>query len=324
MTKVNKNNTKAQILDAYEKLLEEVEKRSEDNLKEAQQRKEAIQKVEKVEKTTELDIVQQINKTKGNFVEALEELSISLIQERKKLSEIQEVIKIEEKHLEDLYGIKVGVDSLATVLLVQKEKEEVFYKKMEEERETWEKEKTAYKEEQKELKTQIEKQRKREEEEYLYTIKQKRKQEEDEYLQQKTKQETDLKEKRIAFDRTFSEREQLLKKSESELVTLRKESESFLEKIETAVAQAKAETEEKLQVIFKYEKELKEKEVEGQLLLKNHQISSLEAKIKEMEIQLKTAGVKVDNSEQTVKDIALKAIENSGKTQVVEREKIKE
>jgi hypothetical protein len=43
-----------------------------------------------------------------------------------------------------------------------------------------------------------------------------------------------------------------------------------------------------------------------------------------MEQQLKEASAKVDVSEKTVKDIALKAIESASKTQFIEREKVKE
>jgi len=73
-----------------------------------------------------------------------------------------------------------------------------------------------------------------------------------------------------------------------------------------------------------YEKELREKEVEGIINLKDHQIQTLQSKIKEMEQQLREASSKVDVSEKTVKDIALKAIVSAGKTQFVEREKVKE
>lgn len=324
MTRVSSSNTKAQILDAYEKLLKDVENRTQENLKETQKRKEAVQKVEEITKTTEVDIIEQINQTKDTFVKALTDLSLSLSQERNKLAKIQEVIKIEEKHLEDLYGIKANADSLATILLVQKEQESTFSKKMEDTRFEWEKEKTLYNQEQKELKEQTEKKRKREEEEYHYTTQQKRKQEEDLYLQKKIKQESELEEQRITFEKTFSERERVIKESENELILLREEKESFAHKIEEAVEKAKLETEERLNIVYKYEKELKEKEVTGLIQLKDHQISSLQAKIKEMEIQLKNAGEKVDISEKTVKDIALKAIENSAKTQIVEREKVRE
>lgn len=51
-------------------------------------------------------------------------------------------------------------------------------------------------------------------------------------------------------------------------------------------------------------------------------MKSLETKVKEMEVQVKEAGIKFDNSEKTVKDIALKAIENAGKPHVIERERV--
>jgi virulence-associated protein VapD len=86
----------------------------------------------------------------------------------------------------------------------------------------------------------------------------------------------------------------------------------------------KAEKETRLQTIYKYERELQSKETQGLLNLKDQQVKSLEAKIKEMEVQLKEAASKADNSEKTVKDIALKAIESSGKMQVIERERVKE
>jgi hypothetical protein len=43
-----------------------------------------------------------------------------------------------------------------------------------------------------------------------------------------------------------------------------------------------------------------------------------------METQLKEASQKVDTSEKTVKDIALKAIENATRTQIVEKDRNKE
>jgi hypothetical protein len=108
------------------------------------------------------------------------------------------------------------------------------------------------------------------------------------------------------------------------LATLRALAESFETKLAEAVQKAQAETEKRLQSVYAYEKQLHEKEVEGILNLKDHQIQALQSKIKEMEQQLKEASTKVDVSEKTVKDIALKAIESANKTQFVEREKQKE
>jgi hypothetical protein len=188
----------------------------------------------------------------------------------------------------------------------------------------WDKEKAAHEENLKAEKETTARLRKREEEEYTYTTQQKRKQEQDEYTGKKTRQELELKEQRSAFEKEFAEREKNILESENELKALRTASEEFPEKLSAAIQHAQAETETRLTTIHKYEKELQEKETQGILNLKEHQIKSLEAKIKEMETQLKEAGIKVDNSEKTVKDIALKAIENASKTQVIERERVKE
>jgi hypothetical protein len=332
---VSEKNTKAQILEAYEKLLKKVEQKSNDNPKEVQQRKQDTQTVEKATKTTEGEIETQIAKIKSDFVSALEIIEKELADERKKLETIQNAIQIEEKRLDDLYGISVNADSLSAILLAQKEQKEQFEQEMAARKEelssqiaqtraAWEKEKAAHDEVLKAEKENLAKMRRREEEEYAYNTQQKRKKEEDEYLQMKNRQEAELKEQKIAFEKEVAEREKQLKESENELATLRALAESFETKLAEAVQKAQAETEKRLQSVYAYEKQLREKEVEGILNLKDHQIQALQSKIKEMEQQLKEASTKVDVSEKTVKDIALKAIESANKTQFVEREKQKE
>lgn len=335
MEAVNKNNTKAQILEAYESLLKKVEEKSNDNPKEVQQRKEDVKMVKTASDNTQTTILAQIGKIKSEFVASLEHIENSLTEEREKLATIQKAIAIEEKHLEDLYGLKSNADALATILLVQKEQKEQFDREMSEAKDAlnleisetkanWQKEKKAREDEQKAENEALKKSRQREEEEYTYTLQQKRKQEQDEYTLKKSRQDAELKEQRAAFEKEFAEREKSIKESEKELSDLREEVALFDEKLSKSIEKAQAETQEKLQTIQQYEKTLLEKETQGILNLKDHQIKTLESKIKEMETQLKEAGAKVDNSEKTVKDIALKAIENSAKTQVVERERGKE
>jgi len=258
-----------------------------------------------------------------------------LVAERNKLETVQNAIQIEEKRLSDLYGLSFNADAFSALLLAQKEQKEQFEQEMAERKEQlaqqisetraqWEKEKAAHDENLKAEKETNTKLRKREEEEYTYATQQKRKQEQDEYNLKKIRQEAELKEQRSTFEKEFAAREKNLLESENELKTLRTASEEFPAKLAEAVQNAQAETENRLQTVYKYEKELREKETQSILNLKEHQIKSLEAKIKEMDTQLKEAGAKADNSEKTVKDIALKVIENAGKTQVIERERSKE
>lgn len=332
---ISDKSTKAQILEAYEKLLKGVEEKSGNNPKEVQQRKTEAQTVRQAAETSEESISDRIGGIKTEFVLSLEKIEKELSAERKKLTDIQSAIRIEEKHLEDLYGLTANTDAFSAILLAQKEQEERFEREMAAKKELlagqieniriqWEKEKKAYEENLKAEKENTTGRRRREEEEYAYTTQQTRKQEQDEYVRLKHKQELELKEQRAAFEKEFAEREKSIVEKEGEFARLNKEAESFPARLAEAVRKAQEETENRLSTAYQYEKDLREKETQGILNLKDHQVKSLEAKIKEMETQLKDAALKVDTSEKTVKDIALKAIENATRTQIIEKDRIKE
>ena len=331
--KISTTNTKAQIIQAYNELLKKLEEKSQDNPKEVQERKEAAKTVESAQRNSEDSIIKEIVKIKTSFTEALDKIKGNLTDEYKKLADIQAAIKIEKKHLEDLYGISTNADSFAAILLAQKESrekfeeemkvtEENFENEMAEAKAKWSKEKVEVDAQIKEEKDQIQKARKREEEEYNYTLQQKRKKEADEYELKKLQLESGLKEKKLSFEKEFAEREKEILEKEKEFAELKKVTEQFPKELEKAVKEAVAELETKLTTEFQYEKSLTAKETEGIIKLKDLQIETLQNKIKEMEAQLKATNQKADVSEKSVKDIALKAIESSAKIQVVEKEKV--
>ncbi len=331
--KISTTNTKAQILEAYDKLLKNLEEKSQDNPKEVQQRKEAAKIVESAQKNSEDGIVKEITKIKTSFTESLDKIQDNLTAEYKKLADIQNAIKIEKHHLEDLYGLSSNADSFAAILLAQKESREKFEDEMKKANEAftnemvvvnakWSKEKDEGEALIKEEKERIQKTRKREEEEYNYTLQQKRKKEADEYELKKMQLEIGLKEKKLAFEKEFAERGKAILDKEKEFAEIKNASEQFPKELEKAVREAIAELQTKLTLEFKYEKDLSEKETEGLINLKDLQIATLQNKIKEMESQLKSTSQKAEISEKSVKDIALKAIESSAKIQVVEKEKV--
>ncbi len=331
--KISTTNTKAQILEAYDKLLKSLEEKSQDNPKEVQQRKEAAKIVESAQKNSEDGIVKEITKIKTSFTESLDKIQDNLTAEYKKLADIQNAIKIEKHHLEDLYGLSSNADSFAAILLAQKESREKFEDEMKKANEAftnemvvvnakWSKEKDEGEALIKEEKERIQKTRKREEEEYNYTLQQKRKKEADEYELKKMQLEIGLKEKKLAFEKEFAERGKAILDKEKEFAEIKNASEQFPKELEKAVREAIAELQTKLTLEFKYEKDLSEKETEGLINLKDLQIATLQNKIKEMESQLKSTSQKAEISEKSVKDIALKAIESSAKIQVVEKEKV--
>jgi len=330
--KVSTTNTKAQILEAYDELMKKLEEKSNDNPKEVQQRNEERKTVDSAQKNTDKSILKDISGLKASFLDSIEKVQENLLLEYKKLSTIQEAIGIEKKNLEDLYGLSSNTDSLAAILLAQKENKQKFDEEMKETRDAfvsemaelrsiWDKEKLERESQIKEDTELKKKLKKREEEEYDYALIQKRKKDTDEYNIKKLQQETELKEKKNTFEKDFAEREKDIKEKEKEYAELKKASEDFPKEIEKAVINARTELENKLDTSFKFDKELLAKETEGILNLKILQIKTLENKITEIEAQLKAAGQKVDVSEKSVKDIAMKAIDSSSKVQFIEKEK---
>ena len=73
----------------------------------------------------------------------------------------------------------------------------------------------------------------------------------------------------------------------------------------------------------KFEKQLSVKEQESEMKLKNQQLESLLARIKDLESQLKQAFSKVENAESNTKEITLKAIQSSGQIKIIEKEDIR-
>jgi len=188
--------------------------------------------------TTPKSISDHIGGIKTGFVSSLEKIESELAAERNRLAEIQSAIRIEEKHLEDLYGLTANADALTAILLAQQEQEERFEREMsnkkellsgqiEDVRSQWEKEKKAYEENLKAEKEHTARQRRREEEEYAYTLQQTRKQDQDEYVQLKHKQELELKEQRTAFEKEFAEREKSIVEKEREFARCTRKPKTF-------------------------------------------------------------------------------------------------
>jgi chromosome segregation ATPase len=148
-----------------------------------------------------------------------------------------------------------------------------------------------------------------------------RKKESDLYEEKKQKLEKELTDKKTAFEKAVAERETNLKIAENELAELRKKNEAFPAELEKAVAMAVKTATEKTETIFGFQKELREKEISGELKLKEQTIQTLNAKIKDLEASLKELSQKTVTAETSVKDIAMKAIEHSSKPYFIEKQK---
>lgn len=354
---VSVKNTKSEILKAYEELLAKVKAQKSDQPKQLQEISRKMEVIDKASKNTTEGIISAISSLKLGLAKELDKLNEQLLAEYKKLEDIQTAINLEKKNLEELYEVNANADSLAAMLLAQKEKKAEFEAEMTQkkadfdekmknekasldekmtlekgnfeatmklQKEQWKAEQEKWNEQQKELKESTEKQRKREEEEYIYNLKITRKKETDIYEEKKAKLEKDISEKKIAFDKEVAEREATLIAAEAELKELRNKAENFPKELEKAITTTEKTITEKLTTQFDFEQKLLAKQTEGDLKLKDQTIGTLQNRIKELEAATKELSQKAGNAEANVKDIAIKAIESSRKLHIVEKSKDKE
>jgi hypothetical protein len=326
---INKNSTKNEILDAYTQLLEQLENKDSQIPEKSQTAKMEKEIVSSASSAPSELIIKNIAELKSNISSVLDKLEANMTNEYKKLENLQQAIAIESKNLQDLYGIKAQAASFSALLLAQKENKEKFENEMlqiksefeteiKEKREAWKKEEEDRDKEVKELKAESEKARKREEEDYKYNLAQERKKDTDKYNEKVSLAEKQMAEKLANFEKNMADREAKVLSSERELDELRKKTTDFPSELEKAIKAAEKTVSQNLSTQFEFEKQLNNKQTEGEHKLNEQTIQTLNARIKELEQTIKELNLKVQNADTSVKDIAIKAIESSGKMKIFE------
>lgn len=310
-------NTKTEILEAYEKLLKEVQEAKNNVPKQVQEEKKNKAVVEKVNEITNDAILADIKHLRSYMESALDELGDKMLGEFRQLEDIRSAIQLEKKNLEDLYALNANTDSLAAMLLAYQHKKAALEEEQESLRQQWESVKLQHEAEEKEYNLVLQKNRKREEEEYQYNLKKSRQKELDEYEVRREKQEKELLEKRTVFEQEMTLQKNELKAAESELADLRKANADFPIQLQKALKNKEEEVKKAMEDRFEFERQLTQKQNELDNSLKDQQIKLLKEKIAELTQQVKEYADKVATADSNVKDIALKAIENAGKTHIV-------
>lgn len=163
----------------------------------------------------------------------------------------------------------------------------------------------------------VERERKLEEEEYVYKIAKKRQAETDTYEQKKMMLEKELAQKREMFEKEFGTREATLKVQEQELAELRKKAAAFPAEIDKSIKETEKNIREKIEIQYKHQAEMLQKEIDGERKLHVQAIGSLEAKIVEKDALIALLTKKTDESGRQIQDIAVKAIDGASKLRVI-------
>ena len=315
-------NTKNEILEAYNELLNKLKAQKPVDRQAEKEKTEKKQIVETAAQNSADSIVRSLADLKLAISKSLDNVEDQLIGEFKKLNNTRQAIEIEQKNLEEIHDIRAEADSLAALLQAQKEKKQAFEADIAQQRETfndemlekklaWKKEQDEVSRAQKEREEELKKARKREEEEYAYSLQLERKKDQDSYAEQKAAQEKALTEQKRVLEQQWSEREAALAARERELTELRQRVESFPQELAKAVADTEKTVTERLEFKYSYEAQMLAKETEGEQKLSQQTITSLQAKIKEQEEQIRQLTQKANEAGLQVQSIAIKAIEGA-------------
>jgi len=347
---ISPKSTKNEILEAYNELFEKVKEQKPMDRQAIKKKEEEKQIVKDASQQSSEKIIKGLADLKLDIGKSLDSLEEKLVAQYKKLTELQQAINIETKNLEEVYEIKLNTDSLAAVLLAQKEKKagfeadieekkRDFETKMTEKKSQWEKEQWTFESAKKEREAQTKKERQREEEEYSYNLKLNRKKDTDAYeakkailekgiiekkaavekemVEKKASVEKELVEKKAAVEKNLSERESVVSSKEKEFEELKTQVDTFPKQLEKAVKDAEKAVIDKLEFKYKHEAQLAVKEIEGERKLYKQSVEALESKIQAQQDLIGQITQKADEAGKQVQHIAVKAIESASSQRVI-------
>lgn len=300
MAKISSSNTKAEILNAYQDLLEKLTAEQKENATLNQQMEQKRQEVETVKKKLQSGATANIQSLRETLNEQLDKIEQGLKHEQATFAELQQAIATERETLEEIYQIKAEAQSMEALVITNRQAAEAF----EEKKSSWE---ANFKQEKEEKQLAW----KREQEAYQYDLKSKRRKEEDAYQTEKERREKELTEKITAFDLQMKQREEVLAEKEAEFQTLQKQVAGFGDRLDQAVAQAEDNLRLQLTKEFDFQQQLETKDLQNKIQLLEANIESLQATISEQQTRIQALTHKADDASQQVKEIAFKAIEQS-------------
>ncbi|MEW6492525.1 MAG: hypothetical protein AB1589_08450 [Cyanobacteriota bacterium] len=335
--KPSDRNTKAEILEAYEELIQE-KKSIETQFKQLQkenkdkspavssnnlQQPVAAMNQKLVVSDKMVHTIDSIVKLQAGFGSAVSELSEKLTSEAAKLEELQRSVTEESQQLKELHNLEdIKEDTLDTLIQSYENSSKAFEEEISQRREAleqeiqelrkaWEKEQEEHKRSIKERNEEHSKTRQRDAEEYEYDLELRRSLDRDKYEQKQKGLYKQLEEAKQEQEKKWNEREKAIAEREHKFEELKTKVEEFEKEKETAVKKAKAEGEgiAKKQVTVK--EELQKKELEGNKRFYELRIQSLEQTIQNQEARIQTLSKQLDAALKQVQDLAVKAIEGA-------------
>ena len=319
--KISISNTKKEMLDAYNSLVEQLQKKKESELspeewKEEKKNKEIMKAIDSLSSES---VVQGIGDLKAEIGNLLTRISDKLEEEVNKYIKVKEGIGIKEKEFQEIYEIEKNAQTLAALIESHAQKreefenemrdrQEAFAHEMKQSREEWEKEKKLHELRIKEFDEAEQKRRQREKEEFEYSFKRQQQIEKDKFEDEKAKLKKEMQINKETLEQQLAERETKIAEKEGELIDLHNKVNSFPKELELAVNKAIKETTEKCNLERKNKEEFQKKIFEGECNVLNTKIESLEKRVEEQNEQIIRISQQLEEAYQKIQNIAVKTI----------------
>ncbi len=326
-------STKKEMLQAYERLLKELEekKRAEMKPEETVAQRKRAQAVAVADAASSAGIANQIASLKTEIGKTLNELADRLEQETAKYAQVKLAVESAEAELREIYDIEKAAASLAALLEAHRQEKAEFEAEMDAEREKldseisihreafdyevktqredWKKERAEYQAAVKEQDEAEKKRRQREQEEWKYQFDRERQAAEEKRQHELARLDREIQLKQEQLEKVLADRQRTLAAAEAELQSLRARAEQFPSELDQAVTRAVEETTARLDRERKYATDLLQKESAGERNVLLSRIESMEQTIEKQAEQIAKLSRQLEHSYGQIQDIAVKAIE---------------
>jgi len=254
----------------------------------------------KVKDMTFDSVTKELAGVQVELQKTLAELSGTLAEQFQLLEDVQKSITLKHQELKELHQIEATATTLDELKAdieemqqQQKEQEDEFKRRFAEQ------------------KQETQKLWAREQEDHQYDVKLKEKKQADALAELFAQKEKANREKQEQLEKTWAERETILKKAEQELNELRAFKEQAPEMVKKAVNQEVAIANNSLKKEYEHKMVLTQKDAEMEKKLAESRIASLEQTITKQQTQIDDLKAQIDQAHQRVADISTKALDSA-------------
>ncbi|MCA1992384.1 MAG: hypothetical protein LDL41_10150 [Coleofasciculus sp. S288] len=336
-SKPSEKNTKAQILEAYDTLLEErkaLEVQVKQLQKEQKNKPPVVSDKNNHQSSTAMNqqpavqdkmiyTIDSLVKLQLGFGSAVSELSERLTSEAAKLEELQRSVTEETQQLKELHDVEdIKEDTLDSLIQTYEDNSKAFQEEINQSREAldqeiqelkkaWEKEQEEHKRQIKERNDEQSKIRQRDAQEYDYELALRRSLDNEAYEQQQKSLYKQLEETKQTQEKQWTEREKAIAEREQKFEELKTKVEAFEKEKEAAIKKAKEEGKGIANYQVKVKADLQNKEIDGNKRFYELRVHSLEQTIQNQEARIQHLSKQLDAALKQVQDLAVKAIEGA-------------